>query len=120
MAQVPGIVAHWSAGPLQASVGPGVQAPLRQVSFCVQAFPSSQVVPVNGVQVPVVAEQVVQIPHAEPMFCQAPAELQLCGCVPLHRVAPGAQAPEHVPPPQTNGQAEPVLCQAPVASQVCG
>jgi hypothetical protein len=34
--------------------------PLLQVSVFVQAFPSSHVVPVFGVQVPVLAEQVVQ------------------------------------------------------------
>jgi hypothetical protein len=39
--------------------------------------------------------------HAEPLFCQAPALLQTCGCWPLHCVAPGVQLPVQLPLLQT-------------------
>ena len=63
-----------------------VQVPFWQVSVCVQAFPSLQLVPsVAAIQVPVDAEQGMQVPHAEPLLCQAPVPSQVCGCWPEHR-----------------------------------
>lgn len=32
-----------------------------------------------------------------PVFCHVPDGSHCCGCWPLHRVAPGLQAPEHLP-----------------------
>jgi hypothetical protein len=58
--------------------------------------------------------------HA-PVFCHVPSLPQICGCCPLHRVAPGAQTPWHVP--LTHAwfeQAAPLLFHVPVLSHVCG
>ncbi len=74
------------------------QAPPWQVSVCVQALPSLQAVPlVTATHVAVEAEQVVQDPHAEPVFCQVPVASQVCGCAPLQVFAPGVQLPVQVP-----------------------
>jgi hypothetical protein len=35
--------------------------------------------------------------QAEPELCQAPVLSQVCGCWPLHRVAPGVHTPVHEP-----------------------
>jgi hypothetical protein len=89
-----------------------------QVSPVVQALPSLQVPPVVGAQVPVTIAHVVQAPHAEPAFCQAPLESHSCGWAPLQVFAPGIQTPVQLPPLQTFAQAEPVSFQVPVASQI--
>ena len=44
-------------------------------------------------QLPVVAEQTLQVPQADPLLCQAPVELHTCGCSPLQVFAPGVQTP---------------------------
>ena len=56
------------------------QEPLWQVSVCVQASPSLQVVPlVAATQVAVEAEQTMQAPQADPVFCQVPVASQVWG-----------------------------------------
>jgi len=50
------------------------------VSPTVHALPSLQVEPlVAATQVPVADEQTLQVPQAEPTFCQVPVESQDCG-----------------------------------------
>src|ERR1700733_9358154 len=45
------------------------------------------------------APPVQYVEHGEPLFCQAPVELQFCGWkVPLHVVCVGAHEPWHMPP----------------------
>jgi hypothetical protein len=56
--------------------------------------------------------------HAVP-DCQSPAELQLCGTLPLQPTSPGLQTPEQTPWLQTKGQAAP-LSQAPSTLQDWG
>jgi len=56
------------------------QEPFWQVSVCVQASPSLQIVPfVAATQVAVEAEQTMQAPQADPVFCQVPVASQVCG-----------------------------------------
>jgi hypothetical protein len=89
----------------------------------VHALPSLQPVPlVAAAQAPVVIEQVLQTPHADPLFCQAPFESHCCGWLPLHVFDPGVQDPVHWPLAalQTYRQADPLFCQVPFASQSCG
>jgi hypothetical protein len=52
------------------------------------------------------------------VFCQLPPPSQVCGCCPLHCLAPGVHAVQ-LPAVQTSGHADP-FCQAPLESQVCG
>jgi hypothetical protein len=56
--------------------------------------------------------------HAVPLV-HCPPALQVCGVLPLHRVAPGAQTPVHEPLLHRKGQADP-LVQFPLLSHVCG
>jgi hypothetical protein len=93
-----------------------------QVSPFVQALLSLQSIPIAATQVPVANEQGAQVPHAAPLFCQAPAVSQTCGCVPEHCLALGIQTPLQVPvlALQTFGQAAPLFCQTPAAEQTCG
>jgi hypothetical protein len=58
--------------------------------------------------------------HAGPMFCQVPVASQVCGCCPLHCVAPGVHVPPQAPPTHTYAQTDPEFCQVPDESQVCG
>ena len=56
-------------------------------------------------------------------FCQAPRELQVCGCEAVaHCVWPGPQTPEHAPATQVvlESQTLPFACQVPDALHVTG
>jgi hypothetical protein len=85
----------------------------------VQALLSLQLAPAATAQLPVAAEQGLQVPQADPEASQAPLALQTCGCDPPHCLAPGSHEPAQVPllALQTNRQAEPVFFHAPLASQ---
>jgi hypothetical protein len=99
---------------------PPPQVPLDwQVSPVVQALLSLHVPPGAATQVPVVMEQVLQAPQAEPEFCHAPFASHTWGWDDLHCFVPGVQLPEHVPLVmlQRYWQAEPMFFQVPVASQ---
>jgi hypothetical protein len=52
-------------------------------------------------------------------FCHVPVPSQVCGCWPMHCLAPGLHVPEHCPPAHTLVQTVPFV-QAPLASHVCG
>jgi hypothetical protein len=102
---------------------PGMQAPAWQLSPTVQALPSLHVDPlVAATQLPVVIEQMLQAPHALPLFCQAPFASHVCGWAPLQAFVPGTQLPVHEPlaVAQTYVHPLPLSCQTPNASHTCG
>jgi hypothetical protein len=116
--QVPGTL---QAGAVHVVAVPGMHVPAWQLSPTVHMLPSLHVVPfVTAAQLPLFVAHIVQPPHAEPAFCQAPLASHICGCDPLQVFAPGMQMPVHAPLAQTYGQAVPLLCQAPFASHSCG
>jgi hypothetical protein len=64
---------------------------------------------------------VLFVAHAEPLSCQLPVALQLCGCWPLHCTWPGAHEPWHVPLTHVLlEQTLPLFCHMPLALQFCG
>ena len=104
-------------------VGPGTQLPDWQLSPTVHMFPSLQVVLfATATQAPVAIEQLLQVPQAAPLFCQAPLASHCWGWLLLQVFPPGVQTPVQVPlaAAQTYGHGTPLFCQVPVASQVCG
>ena len=112
-----------------------VHVPLWQVSVCVQALPSSQLVPlvalvgveqvpVEGLQVPATLHAVaVQLTGFAPtqaplwqvsVWVQALPSLQTVPFATARQVAVAAEQAVHAP------HAEPAFCQVPFASHVCG
>ena len=71
-----------------------------------------------GLQAPLQSPEVQMLAQAGPVFCQAPAASQVCGCRLLHWTIVGRQTPLQTPAAQRLGQAVPVFCQAPALSQV--
>jgi hypothetical protein len=66
-------VATWHAAAGHVFIVPGAHDPFWQLSPTVQALPSLQLLPfVAGTQLAVVGAQTLQVPHADPEFCQAP------------------------------------------------
>jgi hypothetical protein len=88
---------HW-VGAAHTTAAPGVQTPLWQVSFCVQALPSSHGVPVVGAHVPVLLAHAEQPLHVVVSFCHCPLASHVCGCAaPLHCFEPGVHTPVQAP-----------------------
>jgi hypothetical protein len=74
-----------------------------------------------GVQDPETHAPLLQTPaHAAPLFCQVPVLSQVCGCDPVHWVAPGVQLPVQVPLWQTYAHVDPVFPHVPVLLHVWG
>jgi hypothetical protein len=73
-----------------------MQTPFWQESGDVQAWPSSQPSPF-AIFTHAPAEQVWQVPHAEPTFCQTPFASHIWGCIPSQPGVLGAQVPAQEP-----------------------
>jgi hypothetical protein len=58
--------------------------------------------------------------QGEPALVQLPLESHVCGCWPLHCLAPGVHVPVHAPPTHAKAHVVPMLCQFPVVSHACG
>jgi hypothetical protein len=61
----------------------------------------------------------VELVQALPLFCHIPAELQSCGCCPLHWSCPGAHEPAHAPETHVEFVHVTELPQVPVEVHVC-
>jgi hypothetical protein len=123
--QTPVVVLHVPATlhvpAVQVVAGPGVQAPLWQVSPTVQALLSVHVVPfVAAAHIPVAVTHTEQVPQAVPLLWYVPVASHFCGCRPLHFTESGTQLPVHAPALHTYAHAAPMFCQVPVASHFCG
>ena len=67
------VPATLQVAPGQVIAGPGLHAPLWQVSPTVQALLSVQVVPfAAGMHVPVAIAHTEQVPQTAPLFCHVP------------------------------------------------
>jgi hypothetical protein len=129
------VPATWQVGAVQVTGLDPVQVPLWQVSVCVQALPSLQIVPlvalvgvgqapVAGLHVPatlqVGAVQVIVGPGTHAPDWQASPTVQELLSLQVVPLVEATQAPVVIEQTLQVPHAAPAFCQAPFASQLCG